>query len=131
MAYTFEKISYENENWYVHLLISTKEGDHNMRLSLENASGQTHSPDYRIVTSCHQIDDRGVLFVSTVPNHRGKDSFGLHPLAVRYATQGDFDKFCYDNPDSRLSFDWNAEVWRAFQSSAPAEYSPASDSDAP
>ena len=124
MTYTCEKISVENGNWYVHLLLPLNT---NIRLPLENASGQTHSCDYRIVTQQHQIDDRGTLFVSTEPNLRG--GFGLHPLAVRYATQGDFDKFCYVNPDSRLLFDWNAEVWKVWQSSAPGEYSSASNSD--
>ena len=38
----------------------------------------------------------------------------LDPQAVGYATQYDFDKYCFDNPDSRYPFDWNAEVYKAF-----------------
>tara|TARA_Y100000590_G_C15666530_1_gene994657 strand:- start:1113 stop:1499 length:387 start_codon:yes stop_codon:yes gene_type:complete len=128
MVYTFEKISYDNGKWFVHLLI---EGLYNLRLFLQNASGQKFKPNYLIVTSKHQIDDKGELFISTEPNHRSISEFGLHPLAVRYATQCDFDKYCFDNPDSRLSFDWNAEVHRAFESSTPGIYMSAANSDAP
>jgi len=126
MTYTYEKISVENGNWYVHLLLPLNT---NIRLPLENASGQTKTPVYRIVTPQHQIDVWGALFVSKEPNYRG--GFGLHPLAVRYANQWDFDKFCVNNPDERLSFDWNAEVWRAWESSTSGEYSPASNNDTP
>jgi len=128
MTYTYKKISYINGKWFVHLLVQTPNGFRNMRLYLKGASGQTLSPDYRIVTSKHQIDNRDTLFVSTVCNFRNPTHAGLHPLAVRYATQLDFDKFCVNNS---LYFDWNAEVYRAFISPTPAEYSPASNSETP
>ena len=132
MAFIYEKISYDNGKWFAHLLI---EGPPpcNLQLFLQNASGEKLSPpNYLIVSSNAQIDDAGSLFVSTVPNCRGGcPEFGLHPLAVRYATQFDFDKFCFDNPGSRVSFDWNAEVYRAFESHTPGIYTSASNSDAP
>ena len=33
---------------------------------------------------------------------------------IRYATQADFDKMCFDNPDPRYPYDWNAEVYKLF-----------------
>ena len=131
MTYSFEKISYGNCKWFAHLLIDSKP-PRNLELFLQNASGQKLSPpNYLIVTSKHQIDDNGSLFLATEPNYRSTTQFGLNPLAVRYATQFDFDKFCFDNPDSRLSFDWNAEVYRAFESRTPGIYTSASNCDAP
>lgn len=131
MPYIYEKISYDNGQWFAHLLIDGQGPPRNLQLFLENANGQTHSPDYRVVTSKHQIDVWGALFVSREPNHRNAHHFGLHPLAVRYATQLDFDKFCFDNPDSRVSFDWNAEVYKAFESRTPGIYTSPSNSIPP
>ena len=131
MTYSFEKISYDNGKWFAYLLIDSAP-PRNLQLFLQNASGQKLSPpNYLIVTSRHQIDDRGSLFVSREPNYRSTTQFGLAPLAVRYATQFDFDKFCFDNPHSGSSFDWNAEVYRAFESQTPGIYTPASNSGAP
>ena len=83
------------------------------------------------VQKYHQIDNKGVLFLSTWENHRRSAMPGLHPLAVRYATQYDFDKFCFDNPNERLQFDWNAEVYRAFESDTPGVYAPTSNNAKP
>ena len=33
---------------------------------------------------------------------------------IRYATQADFDKMCFANPDPRFPYDWNAEVYKLF-----------------
>ena len=33
---------------------------------------------------------------------------------IRYATQADFDKMCFENPDPRYPYDWNAEVYKLF-----------------
>ena len=133
MTYSYEKISYDNGKWFAHLLIDSKP-PRNLELFLQNASGQPLSPpNYLIVTSQHQIDDEGSLILAREPNHRSTTQFGLDPLqrAVRYATQLDFDKYCFDNPDGRLSFDWNAEVYRAFNSSTPGIYTSASNCNAP
>ena len=98
MTYSYEKISYDNGKWFAHLLIDGKP-PRNLELFLQNASGQKLSPpNYLIVTSQHQIDDNGSLFLATEPNYRSTTQFGLNPLAVRYATQFDFDKYCFDNP---------------------------------
>ena len=146
MAYWYEKMSFMDGQWFAHLSIATnnslnalgnfkKEISHCLRLLLENAKGQTRSPDYRIVTSRHQIDRGGNLFVSQEWNVRQQPSSvssantGL--VGERYATQYDFDKFCFDNPDERLEFDWNAEVYRAFVSATPGVYTPASNNDSP
>ena len=151
MAYYYEKMGYDNGQWFVHLLIPSKaelndsleymtgeqQTAQNLRLLLENSTNQTQSPDYRIVTSRHQIDNNEDLFVSPEWNIRQQryqtesKNTALHPIAVRYATQYDLDKFCFDNPDERFPFDWNAEVYRAFVSSTPGTYTPASDSDSP
>jgi len=131
MTYSYEKISYENGKWFVHLLMEGHRPS-NLQLFLQNADGQKLSPpNYLIVTSQHQIDDQGSLFISRDRNYRSTTQFGLHPLAIRYATQLDFDKYCFDNPDDRLSFDWNAEVYRAFNSRTPGIYTSASNSEAP
>ena len=131
MTYSYEKISYDNGKWFAHLLIDSNP-PRNLELFLQNASGQKLSPpNYLIVTSQHQIDDNGSLFLATEPNYRSTTQFGLNPLAVRYATQFDFDKFCFDNPQSGSSFDWNAEVYRAFESRTPGIYTSASNGDAP
>ena len=132
MSYILEKISYIDKTWYACLLVEGVGGrPRNVQIWLKNAHGQKYSPDYRIVNNGHQIDDRGMLFLSTCENQRWGAMKGLHPLAVRYATQYDFDKFCFENPNSRLSFDWNAEVFRAFVSVWPGVYTPASNSDGP
>ena len=138
-------MSYDNGQWFVHLLIPSnvelndsfeymsgkQRTAQNLYLLIESAKNQTHSSDYRIVTSRHQIDNRGALFVTNWINHRSTTQAPLDTIAVRYANQYDFDKFCSDNPDERVSFDWNAEVYRAFVSSMPGTYTPASDSDSP
>ena len=151
MAYYYEKITNEKGKWYVHLLIPSKaelndtfeymtgglQKAYNICLLLENARGAHLTPDYRIVTSRHQIDKRGDLFVSTAWNIRQQTSrvlssrTALDTIAIRYATQYDFDKFCCDNPDERLSFDWNAEVYKVFISSAPGKYTPACQNESP
>ena len=72
--------------------------------------------DYKVVTKKHQMDQNGKLFVSSAWNIRGQTTQDremgintpLDPQAVGYATQYDFDKYCFDNPDSRYPFDWNA-----------------------
>ena len=133
MTYSYEKISYENGKWFVHLLMEGHRPS-NLQLFLQNADGQKLSPpNYLIVTSQHQIDDEGSLILAREPNYRSTTQFGLDPLqrAVRYATQLDFDKFCFDNPQSGSSFDWNAEVYRAFNSRTPGIYTSASNSEAP
>ena len=157
MTYYYEKISYENGNWFASLLIPSKaelndsleymtgglRRSQNLRLPIESAKGQTQSPDYRIVTSQHQMDDAGNLFVSREWNIRQQPcqanamapassaKTALHPLANRYANQYDFDKFCFDNPDERVPFDWNAEVYKAFVSSSPGTYIPADQNEIP
>ena len=152
MTYFYEKISYLNGEWFVHLLIPSKielndsleyitgkqRTAQNLRLLLAPAKNQPLSqPDYRVVTSRHQIDNRGSLFVSTTWNIRQQtrptltSNAALDTEAVRYATQYDFDKFCFDNSDERLEFDWNAEVYRAFESAMPGVYTPASNNDNP
>jgi len=131
MAYIYEKITYDSGKWFAHLLMEGHRPS-NLQLFLQNANGQKLSPpNYLIVTSQHQIDDQGSLFVSREPNYRSTTQFGLHPLAIRYATQLDFDKFCFDNPQSGSSFDWNAEVYRAFKSRTPGIYMSASNNDPP
>lgn len=157
MAYYFEKISYENGNWTAHLLIPSKtelndsfeymtgglRRSQNLQLIIESAKEQTQSPDYCIVTSRHQIDNAGNLFVSPEWNIRQQpcqaDTMApataartaLHQLAHHYATQYDYDKFCCNNPDDRFPFDWNAEVYKAFVSSAPGTYTPADQANSP
>ena len=131
MTYSYEKISYDNGKWFAHLLIDSSP-PRKIQLFLQNAGGQKLSPpNYLIVTSKHQIDVWGALFVSREQNHRSATQFALHPLAVRYATQLEFDKYCFDNPDSSLPFDWNAEVYRAFESRTPGIYTSPSNNDAP
>ena len=131
MTYSYEKISYDNGKWFSYLLIDSNP-PRNLQLFLQNASGQKLSPpNYLIVTSQHQIDDNGSLFLATEPNYRSTTQFGLNPLAVRYATQFDFDKYCFDNPQSGSPFDWNAEVYRAFNSRTPGIYTSASNCDVP
>ena len=80
-------------------------------------------PDYKVVTQQHQIDESGKIIVCTAWNIR-QSVFapgGTRPRGparlpteiplegTRYATQFDFDKHCFENPDARFPFDWNAE----------------------
>ena len=147
MAYYFEKMSYDNGQWFANLLVPSnvelndsleymtgaQRTAQNLYLLIESAKNQPCAPpNYGVVKSRHQIDNRGVLFVTNEVNHRSTTQAPLDTIAVRYANQYDFDKFCSDNPDEhRRSFDWNAEVYRAFVSSMPGTYTPALDSDCP
>ena len=152
MAYYYEKMSYLKGEWFAHLLIPSKielndsleyitgkqRTAQNLSLLLTGAKNQPPSPpDYGVVTSRHQIDKNGSLFVSNAWNIRQQTTptstfnAALDTEAVRYATQYDFDKFCFDNPGVKSGFDWNAEVFRAFSSSTPGVYTPASNNDDP
>ena len=83
----------------------------------------------------------GKLFVSQEWNIRQQVSSsqnkGTALSGVRYATQYDFDKFCFNNPyfdlifDDRFSFDWNAEVYKVFVSSTPGTYTSATQNERP
>lgn len=138
MAYLFEKLSILNGHWSVHLLFQQEilphRGPVNVRLPLDCMNGQSN-PDYKIVSPRQQIDDNGKLFVCTAWNIRQQISSTQHvgtPLAgVRYATQYDFDKFCFENPDERYPLDWNAEVYKVFMSYVPGTYSPAENGTSP
>ena len=144
MAYYYEKMSYDNGQWFANLLIPSnvelndsleymsggQRTAQNLYLLIESAKNQPcKPPNYGVVTSRHQIDNQGALFITNEVNHRNTTQAPLDTIAVRYANQYDFDKFCSDNPDERVSFDWNAAVYRAFVSSTPGMYTPASDSD--
>ena len=90
-------------------------------LTLDSAKNQDvkNGVNYRIVSKAHQIDYNGLLFISKSWNIRQQvcpNSINNIPLsgAIRYATQFDFDKFCFKNPDSCCPYDWNAEVYKAF-----------------
>jgi len=71
---------------------------------------------YRYCAGRHmQIDKKGKLVAAYYYNvRRGRNM----PLTLeesgneRYAHQSDFDKMCYENPDPRFPYDWNAEVWK-------------------
>ena len=145
MAYYYEKMSYDNGQWFANLLIPSnvelndsleymsgkQRTAQNLYLLIESAKNQPcKPPNYGVVSTRHQIDNKGALFIANGENHRMSTQAPLDPIAVRYANQYDFDKFCFDNPDKcRRPFDWNAEVYRAFVSSTPGMYTPASDSD--
>ena len=147
MAYYFEKMSYDNGQWFANLLIPSnvelndsfeymtgkQRTAQNLYLLIESAKNQPcKPPNYGTVSSQHQIDNKGVMFITNGVNHRMATLTPLDPIAVRYANQYDFDKFCSDNPDERRgSFDWNAEVYKAFISSTPGTYSRADESESP
>ena len=147
MAYYYEKMSYDNGQWFVHLLIPSnvelndsfeymsggQRTAQNLYLLIESAKNQPCKlPNYGVVTSRHQIDNRGALFITNEVNHRSTTQAPLDTAAVRYANQYDFDKFFSDNPDKRRGrFDWNAEVYKAFISSTPGTYSRADQSESP
>ena len=128
MAYYFEKMSYIGGEWFAHLLLSSKEDV--LRLPIESAKGQTDAAGYLVITSRHQIDSCGKLFVARDLNHRQREAA---LVGERYATQYDFDKFCFENPNEAAlgGFDWNAEVYKAFESSVPGVYTSASRSESP
>ena len=146
MAYWYEKISFENGKWFANLLVPSnvelndsfeymtgkQRTAQNLYLLIESAKNQPcKPPNYGVVTSQHQIDNRGALFVTNEVNNRNTAQAPLDPIAVRYANQYDFDKFCCDNPDERLSFDWNAEVYKAFISCVPGKYTSADQNESP
>ena len=149
MSYFLEKFTLLNGSWSVHLLIPKKseftdalsyltgglQRSKNLCLPLCSLKGQHNHTLYRIVTRRHQIDDMGKLFVSLEWNIRQQVSSsqneGTALSGIRYATQYDFDKFCFENPDNRYPIDWNAEVYKAFISSAPGIYSPTENGDLP
>jgi len=148
MAYYYEKMSYDNGQWFANLLIPSnvelndsleyvalggQRTAQNLYLLIESAKNQPcKPPNYAVVTSRYQIDNQGALFVTNEVNHRSTRQAPLDTIAVRYANQYDFDKFCSDNPDERRgSFDWNAEVYKAFISSTPGTYRRADESESP
>ena len=140
MSYFYDHMTFQKQKWWVYLLLpSTQEIADSLEytnvifkthttvaLYLDAADGQDPNDDngYRVVTMKHQIDHNGRIFVSNdwnirqqVPNPDGSIPAKNTPLstdAARYATQYDFDKYCFQNPDSRYPFDWNAEVYKAF-----------------
>ena len=74
---------------------------------------------YKKVNSHCQIDEQGKLFLTNAKSMRGPiPIFGTPLVGKRYATQGDYDKFCMENPEDRPglcdAFDWNAAVWKSF-----------------
>ena len=147
MVYFWEKFSLLNGSWSVHLLIpgvaspvdpygsSGLEKPTNLCLPLDCKDGQSDYTPYKIVTRRHQIDDGGKLIVSKAWNIRQQVSSTQNegaPLeGVRYATQYDFDKFCFENPDERFPLDWNAEVYKAFMSSISGTYTSAENGALP
>ena len=149
MAYFWEKFSLLNGSWSVHLLIpgvtspvdpygyitSGLEKPTNLCLPLDCMDGQSDHTPYKIVTQRHQIDDGGKLIVSKAWNIRQQVSStqneGAALEGVRYATQYDFDKFCFENPDERFPLDWNAEVYKAFMSSISGTYTSAENGALP
>ena len=147
MAYYYEKMSYDNGQWFANLLVPSnvelndsfeymtgkQRTAQNLYLLIESAKNQPcEAPNYGVVTSRHQIDNQGAMIVTNEVNHRSTRQAPLDTIAVRYANQYDFDKFCSDNPDERRgSFDWNAEVYKAFISSTPGTYSRADESESP
>lgn len=149
MAYFWEKFSLLNGSWSVHLLIpgvaspvdpygyitSGLEKPTNLCLPLDCMDGQPDHTPYKIVTRRHQIDDGGKLIVSKAWNIRQQVSStqneGAALEGVRYATQYDFDKFCFENPDERFPLDWNAEVYKAFMSSISGTYTSAENGALP
>ena len=146
MVYYYEKISYKNGKWYVHLLIPSKqelndsfeyitnglETPQNLCLPLENARYiPLISPNYRTVTSQHQINSIGNLFVSSEWDIQQQPYQIQTGDITLHATQYNYDKFCFNNPDEQGSFDWNAEVYKVFISSTPGIYTSASQNESP
>jgi len=144
MSYSYDHISWNStaKQWVVHLFIPTKLEftdalltdtrivKQNVCLLLESAKPQDpkdfRGSEYQVITRRHQIDQNGRLFISNAWNIRQQFCTvgGMEPAshvnipldsrAVGYATQYDFDKFCFDNPDTCISYDWNAEVYKTF-----------------
>jgi len=142
--YYFDHISWDptSKQWFVHLqipmnlvfteslMIDSRSVSQDLCLLLESAKDQDPNDfkgtEYGVVTRRHQIDKNGRLFVAQAWNIRQQPcaSGGMTPSShvgtplagggVRWATQYDFDKFCFDNPDTRYPYDWNAEVYKAF-----------------
>ena len=144
MSYFYDHISWNStaKQWVVHLqipmnlvftdslIVDSRSVRQDLCLLLESAKHQDpkdfRGSEYQVITRRHQIDRHGRLFVTKAQNIRQQPctSNGMKPAshvntpldsgAVRWATQYDFDKFCFDNPDTRISYDWNAEVYKAF-----------------
>lgn len=147
MAYYFERMSYDNGQWFANLLIPSnvelndsleyvalggQRTAQNLYLLIESAKNQPcEAPNYGVVTSWYQIDNQGAMIVTNEVNHRSTTQAPLDTAAVRYANQYDYDKYFCDNPDARISFDWNAEVYKAFISSTPGTYTPADQNESP
>ena len=136
--YYYDHFSFYKNKWFVHLkILSIQEKNDSLEYitntnstykltSMLVNSIQSNDPkdisNYKVITKKFQIDKDGKLIVSSAWNFRCQTSkdqeMGFNtPLdtqAVRYATQYDYDKFCFENPDSRFPFDWNAEVYKAF-----------------
>ena len=138
MTYYYDNITYDKNQWFVHLKLPSLQEQYDSLEYMSNTpstykhinlllnSAKDKDPKkgvvYKVVTKKHQMDQNGKLFVSSAWNIRGQTiqdremgiNTPLDPQAVGYATQYDFDKYCFDNPDSRYPFDWNAEVYKAF-----------------
>ena len=115
MTYNLEKFSFANNTWEVHLRIAPFKF---RILYFPNTEKKAIPPNYKVVTLKHQIDEAGNLFACSAWNIRQQASpnqINGTPLAgVRYATQFDFDKFCFENPDEKNPDDWNTKVYKAF-----------------
>ena len=138
MTYYYDHMTYYKKQWFVHLKLPSLQEQYdsleymsntpstykhiNLLLNGAKDKDPKKGVDYKVVTKKHQMDQNGKLFVSSAWNIRGQTTQDremgintpLDPQAVGYATQYDFDKYCFDNPDSRYPFDWNAEVYKAF-----------------
>ena len=138
MTYYYDHMTYYKKQWFVHLKLPSLQEQYdsleymsntpstykhiNLLLNGAKDKDPKKGVDYKVVTKKHQMDQNGKLFVSSAWNIRGQTTQDremgintpLDPQAVGYATQYDFDKYCFDNLDSRYPFDWNAEVYKAF-----------------
>ena len=117
MYYIYDHMSWQKKTkqWFVHLKVPNEQSFKNINLLLSSASNISpkNGHNYLLVTSRHQIDKSGRLFATTATNFRNTSTAPLDG-AVRYATQYEFDKFCFENPDQKYSYDWNSEVYKTF-----------------
>ena len=142
MAYYYEKMIFNSGKWFARLLIpamnSLKKKPTYLLLDLQRAKKTMNPIDYRIITPRYQINYKDKMIVTQVWSYDNKlnklkriPTNDVKLEGKRYATQYDYDKLCFDNPDPQKPFDWNAEVYRAFISSTPGTYTTASNNDIP
>lgn len=110
MAYTIQGFSIKDEQLFAHITVNNVQQQLLLPFSSNENLIHTYPQKYLQVNICHIIDSQGV----GVYQARKFRPFLPLPEGSRECTQWEFDKHCFENPDSRYEVDINATVWQTF-----------------